>query len=422
MTLSKPRLAFISPQFLFPNDAGGKIRTTNILRGMKSSAFSVLLASPATAEDETRYAADIAAVCDDFIAWRPTAPRPVWLRAFDLLDALPVNVVSDRTAPGLAALRSLGARNDIDLFVFDFVHAAVLRPAGLDCATVCFTHNVEAEIFARHATQARDFANRWMWRSQHEKMRRFEKRALGEFTSVVAVSERDAFFFSDEYGIRNACAIPTGVDLDFFSYQEPPEVGPDTPPTVVFTGSMNWIANIDGVRFFLEHVWSRVVAERPEARFLVVGRDPPESLFAAARRQRNVELTGFVDDVRPYAHAAHAFVIPLLVGGGTRIKAFEAMAMGCPVVSTSIGMEGLEVTPDEHYLCRDDPASMASALIMLLDDPKHRLQLSRRARDCVEQRFGHAVAARAFEGICVGALKSHADCHSDRHLTAPITR
>ena len=106
--------------------------------------------------------------------------------------------------------------------------------------------------------------------------------------------------------------------------------------------------------------------------------------------------------------AAHAFVIPLRVGGGTRIKAFEAMAMGCPVVSTSIGMEGLEVTPDEHFLCRDDAASMAAGVIAVLDDETFRLGLSRRARACVEQRFGHAVAARAFEEICLGALAWHA--------------
>ena len=226
---------------------------------------------------------------------------------------------------------------------------------------------------------------------------------------VVAVSERDARFFSDHYGIATARAIPTGVDLDFFAWAPPPAVDAATPPTIVFTGSMNWIANIDGVRYFLDHIWPHVTAVRPASRFVIVGRDPPKSLLMRARHLHNVEFTGFVDDVRPYVRRAHAFVIPILVGGGTRIKAFEGMAMGCPVVSTSHGIEGLDVEPDVHYLRRDDPVTFAAAIIDMLDDPGLRQRLSMRARLCVEQRFGHTVAAKAFEAICVDTVARHAD-------------
>ena len=404
MTVVRPRLAFVSPVFLFPNDAGGKIRSTNILRGLKGGKFEIVLIGPASGEQQARWRREIGQVCDEFIPWQPAIERARWQRAFDLLGHLPVNVANDRTAAGTAALQALAGRDDIDLVVFDFVHSAVLRPGSMRCATVCFTHNVEAEIFGRHAEQAPDFVRRRLWRSQHVKMQRFERDALAAFTAVVAVSERDAKFFAEHYGVSRARAIPTGVDLDFFSWDAPPAVTTATPPSVVFTGSMNWIANIDGVRYFLEQIWPHVVSAVPAARFVVVGRDPPAALVAQARNHRNVRFTGFVDDVRPYVHAAHAFVIPLLVGGGTRIKAFEAMAMGCPLVSTSIGIEGLDVTPDQHYLCRDEPAGFAAAIVELLDDAELRNGISRRARRCVEERFGHAVAARVFEEICVEAL------------------
>ncbi|MBC7380782.1 MAG: glycosyltransferase, partial [Burkholderiaceae bacterium] len=128
------------------------------------------------------------------------------------------------------------------------------------------------------------------------------------------------------------------------------------------------------------------------------------SLQAAARHARNVEFTGFVDDVRPYAHAAHAFVIPLLVGGGTRIKAFEAMAMGCPVLSTTIGMEGLDAEPGRHFVQHDDAAALARALIQLLADVGLRERMSRAARELVESRFGHRQVAQVFENICLRAL------------------
>ena len=221
---------------------------------------------------------------------------------------------------------------------------------------------------------------------------------------MIAVSERDARFFRDRYAVAHAEAIPTGVDLEFFAWQEPPAVDTTHPPTVVFTGSMDWDANIEGIRFFLREVWPLVLAGRADARFVVVGRNPPQALQALARETRQVEFTGFVDDVRPHVQGCHAFVIPLQVGGGTRIKAFEAMAMGCPVVSTTIGIEGLDAVPEQHFLQRDEPQAIARALLQLFDDAALRQALSRQARTLVETRFGHREVARVFEDICHRAL------------------
>ncbi len=404
MTGSRPTLLFVSPVFLFPNDAGGKIRTTNILRGLKGGAFRIRLASPAADGQVARWAAEIDGVCDEFLPWRASASRPRWARALDLFRPLPVNVQADRTSPALQAVARATSAAGLDLVVFDFVHSSVLRPPTLRRKSVCFTHNVESEIFARHASRATDPARRWLWSSQHAKMARFERAALRSYDKVIAVSERDAQFFGNSYGVQSAEAIPTGVDLDFFAWQAPPEVDADHPPTVVFTGSMNWDANIAGVQFFLRQVWPLVLARLPAARFVVVGRDAPASLLAEGRKLSGVQFTGFVDDVRVHVHGAQAFVIPLLVGGGTRIKAFEAMAMGCPVVSTAIGIEGLDASADEHYIERDAPAGMADALCALLTSSAQRLALSKRARSLVESRFGHRVAAGVFEDICLRTL------------------
>lgn len=404
MTSARPRLAFVSPVFLFPNNTGGRIRTTNILRGLLGGAFEITLISPASAAQQAEWAAPLRTVCDHLVAWEPAPERPRWMRSFDLLDELPVNVVTDRTKPGLDAVQRTLAQGRFDLVVFDFVHSAVLRPAHVDAPTVCFTHNVEAEIFARHAEQAGSAIMRRLWASQQAKMDRFERESLRRFTTVVAVSERDARQFRDRYGIENTATIPTGVDLDFFAWQNPPPVDPDHPPTVVFTGSMDWDANIDGVRFFVAEVWPLVLERLPDARFVVVGRNPPASLVEQAAARRGVRFTGFVDDVRPHVHGAHVAVIPLRVGGGTRIKAFEAMAMGCPVVSTSIGIEGLDVHDGEHFLCRDSAADMAAAVVALLNDAGLRSGLSLRARRCVEQQFGHRVAAEVFERACLAAM------------------
>ncbi|MEO8523684.1 MAG: glycosyltransferase [Caldimonas sp.] len=397
-------MAFVSPMFLFPNNTGGRIRTTNILRGLKGGAFDVTLIGPGSETDQGKWQQQLADVCDRFLSWGPVRTRPRWMRAGDLLRALPVNVAADRSRAALELVERTLDRNRFDVVVFDFVHSAVLRPTKVNAATVCFTHNVEAEIFARHAEQATSLPLRLVWKSQYAKMRRFEQTALRQFTTVVAVSERDARHFVDAYGVVAPVTIPTGVDLDFFQWHAPIEVGPEDPPTVVFIGSMDWEANIDGVRHFIDEVWPLVRAQVPHARFVVVGRNPPASLVNRAREARDITFTGFVDDVRPFVRSAHVSVIPLRVGGGTRIKAFEAMAMGCPVVSTSIGIEGLDVRDGEEFLRRDDASAQAAAIVQLLRDGKLRNDISLRARHCVEQRFGHHVAARAFEQACTAAM------------------
>jgi polysaccharide biosynthesis protein PslH len=413
VNVPRPRLAFVSPSFLFPNDTGGRIRTTNVLRGLKDGAFEVTLIGPANAQEQLEWSRQLRTVCDSFVAWKPKSHRQRWQRALDLLDALPVNVVADRTVSGVQTVRRSLAQGRFDVVVFDFVHAAVLRPDGMDGATVCFTHNVEAEIFARHAEQASNPLMRRIWKSQHAKMRRFEREALRGFTSVVAVSERDGAQLRSQCGLSSVATIPTGVDLDFFGYAPGPPVDSRHPPTVVFTGSMDWDANVDGVRHFLAEAWPLIRAERPEAQFIIVGRKPPAALVEQAKALRGVRCTGFVDDVRLYVQAAHAFVIPLRVGGGTRIKAFEAMAMGCPVVSTSIGIEGLDVAPDRHFLLCDDAPAQARAILTLFRDAALRQELAQRARECVENRFGHRVAAQAFERVCLQALQVHRSGHSD---------
>ena len=393
------KVAFISPVFLFPADAGGKIRTGNILRGLKESGqFDITLLSPATVEQQLEWQGELDRQCERFIGWAPSALRPRWQRAPDLLSSLPINVAADRTPAAVAAVEQALAAERFDVVVFDFVHAAVLRPDKLKGATVCFTHNVETEIFERHAKTAASAPLRWLWASQAGKMRRFEREALSRFTRVVAVSDRDAKKFAAD-GLTTARAIPTGVDLDFFSWQAPA----DSQPTVVFTGSMDWEANVDGIRFYIDEVWPRVRALVPNAQLRVVGKNPPPSL--AQRNLPGVTFTGFVDDVRDHVRDAQAFVIPLRVGGGTRIKAFEAMAMGLPVVSTTIGIEGLDVDDGTHFLRADGAQALADATLKLIADGALRLKLSRAARELVEARFGHRVAAEAFGRILVEAIE-----------------
>jgi glycosyltransferase involved in cell wall biosynthesis len=310
-----------------------------------------------------------------------------------LPSRLPVAVATDRSRPGSRAVAAeLATRPDV--VVFDFPHSAVLAPGVIDVPSVLFTHNIESEIFRRHVEVAGNPVFRALWRDQLRKMERFERETLRRFDTVVAVSERDAAHFRERLGIARVSTIPTGVDLDHFAFAPP--VDDDR---VVFLGSMDWIANADGVEHFLESVWPEVARRRPAATMTVVGRAPPERLV---RRAAGLpwRFTGFVEDVRPWIRGASACVIPLRVGGGTRIKAFEAMAAGCPVVSTSVGVEGLPVEPGRHCLCADAPSDFAEAVVSLLGDPALRQRIASAARELAGE-FGSDRAARAFEAICL---------------------
>jgi glycosyltransferase involved in cell wall biosynthesis len=399
----RPKLLFVSPRYLLPADQGGKIRTGQILRGLKGGRFEVTLLSPAPAGAAERDAAALAGLCDRFAHW-PETPRGrlfAYTRLARIFSSLPIPVSTIRSSAGDAAIaRALERRPD--LVVIDFTHTAALVPGRLPVASVLFTHNVEAEIFRRHLEVTTNPIVRAVWRNQFTKMRRFEYEALRRFDAVVAVSERDGAQLRAEYGVECE-VIPTGVDLDALEYQTPP--ADMTDPAIVFTATMDSFANIDGMRWFMDAVWPRIVARCPAARIIVVGRKPDAKLVqAAAERRLPWTFTGYVPEIAPYVHEAAVYVVPLRVGSGTRIKVFEAMALGRPVVSTAIGVEGLQLEPDRHYLLADSAEDFADAVLRLLGDGALRERLARQARALLEEHYSFRKAARIFEDICCGTL------------------
>jgi glycosyltransferase involved in cell wall biosynthesis len=244
-----------------------------------------------------------------------------------------------------------------------------------------------------------------VWLDQLRKMRRFEATTLQSYDSVVAVSNRDRDYFRREYGV-GASTIPTGVDLDYFAFHPATEAA--GPPVITFTASMDSLANIDGVRWFMDEVWPLIVRDVPDVQMRIIGRNPDAGLVAEAKkRSLRWTFTGYVDDVRPHLEGASAYVIPLRVGGGTRIKAYEAMAFGLPTVSTAIGIEGLNLQPGRHFLQADAPAEFAAAVVRLLQDGDLRHRLAVDARSLVEQNFSARSVGVVFEAICVAAMEAH---------------
>lgn len=394
----KPRLLLVSPRFLLPADSGGKIRTGQILKRLRGGHFHVTLASPAPSPFNDVFQRDLATLCDQFVSW-PERPRHLLSRLrrwASLFSRLPVSVAEDVDRRGAALVRS--ALAECDLVVFDFPHSAVLAPETLSVPSLLFTHNVEGQIFERHVDKARAWPMRWLWVNQARKMNRYEARTVQAFDQVVAVSTNDAEQLQKRYGLKSVAIIPSGVDLTYFSYAQPV-----SNQNVVFTGAMDWFANIEAMTHFLEAIWPLVLQRFPDAQMTVVGRRPPQRMRNRFEND-GCRFTGFVDDIRPYIRAAAVYVIPIRVGSGTRIKAFEAMALGCPVVATSIGVEGLDVTADEHYLNADGDQAFANAIGALLSDGERARRLSEAARQHLEASYSNDRVAQVFEDICVSTL------------------
>lgn len=281
-------------------------------------------------------------------------------------------------------------REQYDLLLCDFLLTAAVVPWDWPGPKVLFTHNIEAVIWERHYRTSKNPVWKAVSYREYRALERMERRYVSSADHVLAVSENDRDFFLRYAPKERIAVIPTGVDIDYFS----PSITEPDPECIVFTGSMDWIANEDGIVFFIEKVLPVVRLRFPRAKLLVVGRRPSERLKKIGVNSPGVEVTGTVDDIRPYLARGSVYVVPLLVGGGTRIKIFEAMAAGKSIVSTSIGAEGLPVRHGENILLADDAESMAESVIELLSDRSRRERIGTAARRLVTDGYSWQAVAR----------------------------
>ena len=208
----------------------------------------------------------------------------------------------------------------------------------------------------------------------------------------------DAELIRSEYKAASVSDVPTGVDLGYFV---PRSSSPAEGRVLVFVGSMDWMPNEDAIRWFAAEIFPAVQESIAGVRLVVVGRSPSAGLRELASRNAAIEITGTVADVRPYLAAASLSVVPLRVGGGTRLKIYEAMAAGVPVVSTAIGAEGLPLRSGEHLLIADSAAEQVSAIRALLEDPAYAAALAARALAFVREHCSWEAAAERFIAHCV---------------------
>jgi glycosyltransferase involved in cell wall biosynthesis len=397
------KILFTHKQILFPHDTGGKIRVLNLLRHLARWHEIVYLCNLRPGEEKhlpQMQALGLRVIAVPKQDSRRRSPRYYGEAVLNLLSPLPFTVARNFDPALKERARALVRAESFDCMICDGIQ---MTPHFVDLpvpAKVLFQHNAEARLLERHAQRDPTWVRRRFMAMQHRRMQRFEAEYGVRFHAVIAVSGLDRQAFERDYGWPEVSAIDTAVDLDYFR----PSGRPEQADRVVFVGSMDWLPNQDGAWFFINEVWPRILDRRPDAAFQIVGRDPPITLRRVSGKN-GVEVVGAVPDVRPYLDAAAVVVVPILVGGGTRLKIYEAMAMGKAIVSTTIGAEGLVYTLGEHLVLADNPADFASAVLNLLEAPKLRRRMGESARRLVTACFSAATVARQFDDICRAAVQ-----------------
>jgi glycosyltransferase involved in cell wall biosynthesis len=286
----------------------------------------------------------------------------------------------------------LMANGRFDVVVADFLHAIANIPDGPSVPTVFFAHNVEHLIWQRLSEVDPVWWRRALLVPEWRKLRRREAYACTRANMTIAVSEDDRQRFGRIAPRGRVATIPTGVDTDYFH----PEPDREVPDRLVFSGSMDWYPNEDAVLYFAHSIFPVIRRRRPGASFTIVGRNPSARVRELSRLPA-VSVTGTLDDVRPSIAEAAVCVVPLRVGGGTRLKIFEALAMGKAVVSTTIGAEGLDLTPDRQVVLADDIETFSASIVSLLEQPRRRRAIGADGRRLVEDRYAWPRVVRQFE-------------------------
>jgi len=244
-------------------------------------------------------------------------------------------------------------------------------------------HNVEYEIMHRTYETEKNPLRKLLAYSEWRKYRQHEIENCQKFSACLTTSQRDAEILQERDPNMRCLVIPNGVDSSFFS---PVEVAPD-PEMVLFTGTISYYPNTDGLMYFAESIWPLVKAKRPTATFCIAGKAPPPEIQNLAPHDKSITVTGAVDDMRDYYAKASVVVVPLRIGGGTRLKILEGMAMKKAIISTSLGAEGIDVTEGDNILLRDTPADFADAIVATLENESSRTRLELAGRALVDQKY-----------------------------------
>ncbi|HEX9629509.1 MAG TPA: glycosyltransferase [Pyrinomonadaceae bacterium] len=396
------RILQFAPRVCWPLNTGAKLRNYHLARVLSERAQVSLLAftdDPAvTLPSENFYRQIITVGRDQAYSFRKV------LRG--ALGRTPLPLLNYTTNEMKQMLARVLSENDFDFVQVESIHLMnylpTIRAARSRPLVICDWHNIESELMRQYSQRESNVARRAYARKTARLVNECEQRALVEFDAHLTVSESDAERLRQIERDARIFVIENGVDTDYYTNEEI-AAGPKN--RVVFVGSMDYHANIDGAIDFARNVWPIVRKLKPEIVFTIVGRDPAPAVRALSEIE-GVEVTGTVNDVRPYYREAIAAVVPLNVGGGSRLKILEAMAARVPVVSTTRGAEGLDVRNGKNILIADTNEELREAIVSVAENEILRGQIATAGRALVAERYDWSRLGTSLVGIYEELLKT----------------
>lgn len=397
------RILLLTQVLPFPPDSGPKVKTFYLLKYL-ARKHRVTLVSFVRSEKEVELAQELGTYCEA-IHTVPMA-RAAWRDAWHLLRSLLTQqsfIIARDHRPAMHRLLAELCQAE----QFDAVHADQLNMAQYALplegpAHVLDQHNAVWTIFARLAEQLPWGPKKWLMDWEWRRLREYEGRVCRQFDAVAAVSAEDVAALGEAMGQpAHMPIIPIAIDTD----TEPVVRREPGAMDIVYVGTMYWPPNVDGVLWFSREVFPLIQTQAPQARFVVVGSRPPQEVVALGEQNPNIVVTGYVPDLNDILRQSAMMVIPLRAGGGMRVKILNGLSQGLPMVSTTLGAEGIDVTPNENILLADSPADFAAAVLRLLDDRAFADQLGANARRLAEEQYDYRQACKPWDEIYRGLIE-----------------
>jgi len=388
------KVLFLSSWFPYPPDNGSRIRIYNLMKGL-AARHQVHLIALMQDDSKREDAERLRDICEVWSLHESRWFRPGTLKSFvGYLSSRPRSVV-DTFDPAVArsvkeAIRSISP----DVVIASTLGVVEYVPSDLRIPSLLEQHNCEYAVL-RRASGLRSGLSKLRYDLGWRKFARWEARMCRKFDAVAMVSEGDVESLLEVApDLRNVCIVPNGVDAEHYRCGDrEPEPG-----TLIYNGALTYGANLDAVRYFASEVYPILRAKRPDAKLRVTGRTDGVDL-RGIEDCPGIELTGYVSDIRDVLRTSAACIVPLRHGGGSRLKILEAMASGVPVISTSMGAEGIDCRAGEHLLVADEPEEFAEAIARVLADSDLAERLAADARKLIEERYTWKAIGAAFSDI-----------------------
>lgn len=407
------RVLVVDEWLPLPLDSGKKIRTYHLLAPLaRRHEITYLCFADPEAEAEKVSQMERAGFC---IVCVPPARRfqtPATLAvglATNLFLRAPLVIRKHYSRRFQQAAERLLARERFDLVHCEWTHYAQYLQSARGLPRFLSSHNVESMQWRRFARVQTNPFRKAAIHVEWLKMQRFEHRVIRDFDHVAVVSDEDAHTMR-AFGTPSVDVIPNGVDTKYYQESD----GRERPGLGVLH-SMDAFVNQDAAVYFAKRVFPRICARKPQARFMIIGRCPPKSIQNLAGDR--ITVTGSVEDVRPLLSKTMISVVPLRIAGGSRLKILESFAAGIPVVSTSIGAEGLDIEPGRHLIVADDESAFAAECLRLMEQPQLRAQLAAAARSCLKDKYDWSVLSPLVEGAWETTSRRFMERSSKEELT-----